>query len=98
MSIYMVLYSFTDEGVKAPQQVLDGANQVHETVEQMGGKVIACYALMGEYDAVGIYEIPGDEDAFALLLSIGANGLARTKTFKAFSLETFAASIRRIAR
>jgi len=45
---------------------------------------------MGEYDAVGIYEMPGDETAMRLLLTIAASGLVRTKTLKAFTPEQFA--------
>ena len=90
MPTYMVLYSFTDECIKSPKEIPAGVEQVHATVAQMGGKVMACYALMGEYDAVGIYELPSDEAAMALLLGIGASGMVRTKTLKAFSAEHFA--------
>ena len=90
MPAYMVLYSFTDEAIKAPKQIPAAVEQVHAAIAQMGGKIVACYALMGEYDAVGIYELPSDEAALTLLLTMATRGIVRTKTCKAFSPEQFA--------
>lgn len=85
MSTYMVLYSFTDAALKSPGNIAAGIEQVHGAIAQMGGQVVACYVLMGEYDSVGIYELPSDEAAMRLLLGICASGMVRTKTLKAFT-------------
>ena len=47
---------------------------MHSNIQNMGGKVLGCYAVMGEYDFVGICELPGDEAAVGLMLGLGAGG------------------------
>ena len=42
---------------------------------------------MGAYDAVAIVELPDDESATTLALSIGSQGNVRTETLRAFSIE-----------
>lgn len=96
MPTYMVLYSFTDEAIKAPKDIPAGVEQVHAAIAQMGGQVVACYTLMGEYDAVGIYELPSDEAALTLMLNVGASGAVRTKTYKAFPPEQFAELVKQL--
>jgi uncharacterized protein with GYD domain len=43
---------------------------VHEVVEQMGGKVKAIYALMGEYDVVIIVELPRMTEAMKVSMRL----------------------------
>ena len=59
-------------------------------LEAVGGKLIAFYALMGEYDYVGIAEAPNDQVAAGYLITLATQGYVRTTTFKAFGLEEFA--------
>jgi uncharacterized protein with GYD domain len=92
----MVLYSFTDQAIKSPAQIPAGVEQTHATIAQMGGTVLACYVLMGEYDAVGIYELPSDEIAMTFLLGMGASGAVRTKTFRAFPPEALAELVKQL--
>ncbi len=96
MPTYMVLVTFTDECVKSPGEIPGGIEMVHSGVAQMGGRVIACYALMGEYDAVGIYEMPSDEAVVALSLRIASTGMARTKTYRAIPHEQFSQIIQQM--
>jgi len=84
MPAYLVLYNFTDQAMKNIKQMPDGIEQAHQTIESMGGKVVACCSLMGQYDALGIYELPSDEVAMGFLLGMGATGSVRTTTLKAF--------------
>jgi len=84
MPAYLVLYSFTDQAMKNIKQMPDGIEQAHKTIEAMGGKVLACCSLMGQYDSMGLYEFPSDEVAMTFLLGMGATGSVRTTTLKAF--------------
>jgi uncharacterized protein with GYD domain len=52
--------------------------------------------MVGEYDAVGIYELPSDQAAMTLLLGIASTGIIRTKTLKAFLPEEFAQIVRQL--
>ena len=90
MPTYVVLYKLTDQGIKnikdAPQRMEEGI----KALEAMGGKVIGIYSVMGEYDYVGIGEMPNDEAALTLALAMGSEGNVRTTTMKAFPKEEFA--------
>jgi uncharacterized protein with GYD domain len=69
MPTYIVLYKLTDQGIRnindAPQRIEEGI----KAIEAVGGKAISFYSVMGEYDYVGIGEVPNDETAVALGLT-----------------------------
>ena len=90
MPAYLVLYNFTDQAMKNIKELPQGIEQAHKTIEYLGGKVLACYLVMGEYDSVGIYEFPSDEVAMGFLLGMGGTGNVRTTTLKAFTPEAVA--------
>ena len=96
MPTYVVLYKLTDQGIKnikdAPQRMEEGI----KALEAMGGKVIDIYSVMGEYDYVGIGEMPNDEAALTLALAMGSEGNVRTTTMKAFTKEEFAEIIKKL--
>ena len=96
MPTYVILFKLTEQGVKAikdaPQRIEDG----FKAVEALGGKVIDFYVVMGEYDYVGIGELPNDEAAMTFLTGIGALGNARTTTLKAFTKEEFAEIVKKL--
>ena len=96
MPTYVVLYKLTDQGIRnikdAPQRMEKGI----KALEAMGGKVIGIYSVMGEYDYVGIGEMPNDEAALTLALAMGSEGNVRTTTMKAFTQEEFAEIIKKL--
>jgi len=78
---------WTDQGVKEIKEVTQGLPGIIKAFEAMGGKLTGLYAVMGEYDLIGIGEAPNDEVIMNLALRIGAGGHARTTTLKAFPVE-----------
>lgn len=60
-----------------------------KNAEKMGLKIIGFYALMGEYDALILFEGPNDEAAVTAVLAASAMGDIRTTTLKAFTSEEF---------
>lgn len=89
MATYVILMNLTDQGIK---NIKDSPARTAETVkavEAAGGKLLAFYVTMGQYDYVAIAEGPGDEAALAQLLALGAGGNVRTTTLKAFNQEQF---------
>lgn len=90
MPTYVVLYKFTDQGIKdiknAPQRI----QQLVKATEAAGGTVIGSWLTMGEYDLVVVAEGTDDERALAFLLAQGAGGYVRSTTLKAFTKEQFA--------
>ena len=51
---------------------------------------------MGEYDLIGIGEMPSDEAAMGWALAVSAQGNARTTTLKAFPMEQFAGVVKKL--
>ena len=90
MAIYVVLYKFTEQGIKTIKESPSRVAQFTNVVEAMGGKVLGTYYTMGEYDLVGIGEFPNDEIAMTFLLRLSQAGTVRTTTLKAFTVEQFA--------
>jgi uncharacterized protein with GYD domain len=89
MPTYVSLVKFTAQGVKAINDMPKLMKTTVERVEAIGGKLIAAYVVMGDYDMVSIWQTPSDEAAMTRLLEIGAAGYVRTSTLKAFTWEEF---------
>jgi uncharacterized protein with GYD domain len=86
----------TDQGIRnikeAPKRIEEGI----KAIGAVGGKLIEFYSVMGEYDYVGIGELPNDETAVALALAMGSQGNVRTTTLKAFTKEEFAEIVKKL--
>ena len=84
MATYITLINYTDQGVRnakdAPQRV-DAAKAM---IESMGGRFIAYYLTLGQFDAVTISEAPDDETVAKLIMKIAGAGNVRTTTMRAF--------------
>lgn len=82
MPKYMVLANYTDEGLKG--MLKDGGSKrrdaVAQAIESLGGKLEAFYFAFGDYDVVGIGDMPDNVSAAAFSLLITAAGGAKCKT------------------
>ena len=96
MPVFVVLFNISNQGMKNIKEAPQGLEQAHKAIEKMGGKVLACYCVMGEYDSVGIYEMPSDEAMLSWALGMAASGTVRTTTMKAFTIEAFVEAIKRL--
>jgi uncharacterized protein with GYD domain len=90
MPTFVTLMKFTEQGAKdlkgAPRRI-ESAIKAWELV---GGKVLAAYFLMGEYDYVAITESPSDEAAVTASLAVCAREHVKTATLRAFPMAEFA--------
>jgi uncharacterized protein with GYD domain len=82
MPKYQIEASYSSEGVKG---VADkGGSARRETVEQLiaglGGKMESFYFAFGDADVYVVAELPGDEAAAALALSINQSGSTKIRT------------------
>jgi uncharacterized protein with GYD domain len=96
MQTYVILYKFTDQGIKNIKDIPRLMEDNIKNFEAMGGKVIGVYTLMGEYDIISIGEAPSDEIAMTFLMALGARGNVRTTTLKAFTKEQFTAMVKKL--
>jgi uncharacterized protein with GYD domain len=87
MATYIVLNSFTDQGVRSAKDTTKRADAVKELAKKFGVTPKQFYWTLGSYDVVAIYDAPDDAAMTALGLAIGALGNVRTQTMRAFSRE-----------
>jgi len=72
----------------------DRVHEVTREVESMGLKVVAQYALMGQWDFLNIIEAP-DESAMArAAVALAARGTMKSTTMQALPIETLVEALR----
>ncbi len=89
MPTYIVFADYTDQGLNSIKHSPDRLDAVRKLVADHGGEVKAFYLLMGEHDIMSIIEVPNDDTAARLLLTISGEGNIRTKSYKAFDEDEF---------
>jgi uncharacterized protein with GYD domain len=87
MSFYIILWNYTNEGIKNVKESPNRADAFKSKLENAGGKLIDTYYTFGKYDGVSIVEAPTDETLMSVLLSVESQGKTRSVTLKAFSYD-----------
>ncbi len=89
MATFIVLASFTDQGVRNIKDSPKRADAYRALAAKAGCKVKDLYWTLGHFDIVSIVEAPDAAAATALSLAVGSLGNVRTETLTAFSPEEF---------
>jgi len=89
MATYVMLTSLTDEGRKTVKENPERIREVNKEVETMGVKIVAQYALLGQYDFINILEAPDNETISRVAVELGSRGTLETTTIAAMSLDGF---------
>ena len=84
MPRYVVLYRFTDQGLKNIKDTVKRAQEVRKANESRGFKVIGTYWTQGQYDLVSIVEAPDEESMAAGLFNIAETGNVHSETLRAW--------------
>jgi len=95
MAVYVMLTTLTDEGRKTVKEKPDRIKEVNKEVEAKGVKIIAQYALLGQYDFVNILEAPDNETITRVAVELGSRGTLQTTTLSAMSLDDFIATLKK---
>jgi uncharacterized protein with GYD domain len=98
MATYIVLSSFTDQGIRNVKDTTKRADAVRELAGKMGAEVKSIYWTIGKYDVVVTFEAPNDEAMTALSLAIASQGNVRTQTLRAFSKEEVTGILGKLGR
>ena len=84
MPRYVILYRFTDQGLKTIKETVKRSQEVRKMNEERGFKVVGTYWTQGQYDIVSIVEAPSEEAMNAGLFSIAEAGNVHSETLRAF--------------
>jgi uncharacterized protein with GYD domain len=97
MATYIVLGSFTDQGIRNVKDTTKRADAFKELAKSLGATVKDVYWTLGQYDLTAIVDAPDDMSVTALGLALGKAGNVRTQTLRAFSRADMDAILGKVA-
>jgi len=95
MPYYVMLTTLTDEGRKTIKEKPERIKEVNKEVEGMGVKILAQYAVLGQYDFINILEAPSNEAVAKVGIQLGSRGTLQTMTLAAMPLDDFITILRK---
>jgi uncharacterized protein with GYD domain len=95
MAIYVMLTTLTDEGRKTVKNNPDRIKEVNKEVEEMGGKILSQYAILGPYDFINIIEAVGNTTITKIALELGSRGTLQTMTMAALPIDDLVQSYKK---
>jgi uncharacterized protein with GYD domain len=93
MPTYVMLTNLTAEGVRTLKNNPGRVAEVNQEVEQIGARVIAQYATLGQYDFVTIVEAPDAETMAKVSIELGSRGTMTSQTLSAMPAEDLAEAL-----
>jgi len=93
MPTYLMLTNLTAEGVRTLKNNPSRVAEVNKEVEQIGAKVLAQYATLGQYDFVTVIEAPDEAAMAKVSVELGSRGTMTSQTLTAIPAETLADSL-----
>ncbi len=89
MQTFITLWKFTKEGLIDIRNTPERFKSTCDIVTSLGGKVVAAYGLLGEYDVMTIIEMPDEKAATAAVVRICSKGRVLAHTMVALPMDEF---------
>ena len=86
---YIVLGKWTDQGRKSIDEAPKRVEIIQDLVEEQKGNM-SVYFTMGEYDFIGLIDMPNEESMVKILMKVNSMQASVTKTLKAWPTSEFA--------
>ncbi len=83
MPTYVMLTTLTPEGSQTLHKRPERLEEVNREIEEFGCKVVAQYAVLGQYDFVSIVEAPDNETIAHLSVDLASRGTVKIQTLPA---------------
>ena len=93
MPTYLMLTNLTAEGVRTLKNNPGRVAEVNKEVEQIGAKVVAQYATLGQYDFVTVVEAPDEKTMAKVSVELGSRGTMTSQTLTAMPADDLADSL-----
>ena len=93
MPTYVMLTTLTPEGVQTIKNNPSRIREVNHEVEQLGARVKAQWATLGEFDFVNIIEAPDEKTIARVSMELSSRGTGRYETLPAIPIDDFIGSI-----
>jgi uncharacterized protein with GYD domain len=91
-----MLSTLGPDGWATVRQHPERIREVTAEVEAMGLKVLAQYALMGQYDFLNVIESPDESTMARAAVTLAARGTMRTTTLQAISIPELIDSLKQV--
>ena len=93
MPTYVMLTNLTADGVRTLKNNPGRVSEVNAEVEQIGAKVLAQYATLGQYDFITVVEAPDDQTMAKISVELGSRGTMTSQTLTAIPAADLAGSL-----
>jgi uncharacterized protein with GYD domain len=97
MATYIMLGSFTDQGIRNVKDTTKRADAVKESAKKFGVNMKEICWTMGQYDMVVTIEAPDDASVSAFALAVGSAGNIRGQTMRAYSRDEMNAILKTVS-
>ncbi len=87
MPTYVVLYRFTEQGLKNIKDTVKRAREIRRQNEERGFRIVGIYWTQGAYDLVAVMEAPDEAAMVAGLFNVAEAGNVHSETLRAFTDE-----------
>ena len=93
MPTYIMLTSFTPDGVKTLKNNPGRVQEVNTEMEQLGVKVLSQWATLGQYDFISVVDAPDEQTMAKVSVELGSRGTTSNQTLTAIPAEDFTKSL-----
>jgi uncharacterized protein with GYD domain len=93
MPTYVMLTNLTADGIRTLKNNPGRVAEVNKEVEQIGAKVIAQYATLGQYDFITVVEAPDEKTMAKVSVELGSRGTMTSQTLAAMPADELAGSL-----
>ncbi|MBA7645075.1 Glutamine synthetase and cystathionine beta-lyase binding protein [subsurface metagenome] len=90
MPIFAALGTLTEQGLRNLEALGARHERAVKHAEERGAKILASYALLGQYDFLVILEAPDAQTVVSVLTSEAEHGNVRYQTMQALPMPEFA--------
>jgi uncharacterized protein with GYD domain len=94
MPTYILLSTLTPEGRRTLHSDPDRMEQVNQEITDFGCRVVAQYAVLGNYDFVTIVEAADNETVAHLSVDLGSRGTVNVMTLPAIATSELRAKLK----
>ena len=93
MPTFIMLSTLTPEGVQTVKNNPQRIKEVNKEVEQIGARVVAQWAVLGQFDFINVIEAPDEKTMAKVSLELGSRGTASYQSLPAIPIDEFIASL-----
>ena len=94
MAIYIALTNLSSSGRKAIAKDPSRIKANNKEIEAMGVKILAQYAVLGQYDFITVFEAPNEDAIFKVATHVTGSGVAQVQTLAAKSADDFIRAVK----